>query len=182
LVLSLEPTKQDLLEESILYGVVDTFFVDVKTNVTSVLVFVNNSQNCSVCKPSELDNSIGVISTEQKSCTYYLLSSPEFSGDSLSSCLSLNKQYSLGYIERQEVLSNRTLYERRDEYYNNYNNSKTRFGVPEVVDFAVIIEGTDFSMERTIPDEAGVISGVYRKRVIYANGSIINRDFIVKVW
>jgi len=191
LVLSLEPTKQDLLEESILYGVADTFFADIKTNVTSVLIFVNSSggSTCSAlndispCMPAEISNSTPISSVKQnKLCTYYLYSSNEFPSISLSSCISQNKQYSLGYIERQEVLSNKTLNLRKTEYYNNYNASKTRFGVPAVVDFAVIIDGTNFNMTRTIPDEAQVISGIYRKSVIYANGSIINRDFIIKVW
>ncbi len=183
LVLSLEPTKQDLLEESILYGVADTFFVDIKTNVTSVLVFVNNPSDCSVCMPAELDSNSNDLSlAQQKPCTYYILSSNEFVDQNIPSCSSQVKPYSLGYIERQEVISNKTLNERRVEYYNDYNASKTRFGVPAVVDFAVIIEGTDFAMQKTIPDEAEVISGVYRKSVIYANGSIVNLDFIVKVW
>ncbi len=191
LVLSLEPTKQDLLEESILYGVVDTFFADVKTNVSSVLIFINSSSgvacssinNYGACLPAELSSSIPIISfSQKKECTHYLYSSSEFPSISLGSCSSQNKQYSLGYIEQQEVISNKTLYEFRDEYYRDYNTSKTRFGVPIVVDFAVIIDGTGFNMTRTIPDEAEVISGVYRKSVIYANGSIINQDFIVKVW
>lgn len=191
LVLSLEPTKQDLLEESILYGVADTFFADVKTNVSSVLLFVNksgetvcsSSNDFTACLPSEFSSSINSFSVDkEKPCTHYVYSSNEFVSQSLGLCTAENKQYSLGYIERQEVISNKTLNLRKTEYYNDYNASKTRFGVPAVVDFAVVIEGTDFAMQKTIPDEAEVISGVYRKRVIYANGSIVNLDFIVKVW
>jgi len=191
LVLSLEPTKQDLLEESILYGVADTFFADIKTNVSSVLLFVNksgetvcsSSNDFAACLPSEFSNSVPISSVKQnKPCTYYLYSSNEFASQSLGLCTTENKQYSLGYIERQEVISNKTLNIFKKEYYDNYAASKNSFGVPEVVDFAVIIEGTDFNMTKTIPDETQVISGVYRKSVIYANGSIINRDFIIKVW
>lgn len=189
LVLSLEPTKQDLLEESILYGVVDRFFVDITTNLTSVLVDISkttdivcNGDKDSPCYPEEIKNSENKIFEKKKGCVYYIYSSKEFPASSVNTACLGSYNYSLGYISKQQVLSNDSLQQRKKEYYENYNASKTRFGVPEVVDFAIIIEGTDFNMTKTIPDEAQVIAGVYRKKVLYGDGSIVNRDFIVKVW
>jgi len=187
LVLSLTPTKQDLLEESILYGVVDQFFAKTTTNVTSVLVDISKTVGLMCpggqdkpCIPEELLGAGNFISQKQRACVYYIYSSVEFTNEGFNSCKNNDNLYSLGYIERQEVISNKTLQEFKQEYYSDYNASKDRFGVPEVVDFAVI--SNNYSLERTIPDEAQVIAGVYRKKVLYSNGSLINQDFIIKVW
>ncbi|MEI7719360.1 MAG: hypothetical protein WCI72_05810 [archaeon] len=194
LVLTLEPTKQNLLEDSILFGVKNAFFDSSTTNVTSVLVDAKNALGVCVtdvpCFPNELNlgiNKNNISSVPPKPCAYYILTSTEFLTNSVTVKCSDDpnrNNYSLGYIEKQQVLSNNTLEGIKVQYYADYNASKFRFGVPAVVDFAVISpNGFDtYSLERTIPDDAEVVSGVYRKRVLYGNGSIINQDFIVKVW
>ena len=194
LVLSLTPTKQDLLEESILFGVKNAFFDNATTNVTSVLIDIKKTQGngnlCpqnKACYPEEIGNSENKIFKEEKECVYYISASQEFPEDLVSDKCKDNenkKNYSLGYIEKQQVISNNTLQIFKKEYYSDYNASKTRFGVPDVVDFAVDFDASDdvIDMTKTVPDGAPVIAGVYRKKVLYGNGSIINQDFIVKVW
>jgi hypothetical protein len=202
LVLSLTPTKQDLLEESILFGVKNAFFDNVTTNLTSVLVDTTGNNNCPggwessrICRPPELAGAGEAIWTEAgKDCRFYVIASSEFAGigsdkldeDNSDICNRNDaaKNYSLGYIEKQQAISNKTLQIMKVEYNTNYNASKVRFGVPEVVDFAVDFDSSTESidMDKTVPDGAPVIAGVYRKKVLYGNGSIVNQDFIVKVW
>lgn len=190
LVLSLAPTKQTLLEDSILFGVKNSFFDSATTNVTSVLVDISKTIpiNCGdsslvTCFSSELSDLGNKIFTRPDStnfCRYYLLASQEFSTDLVTMpCLNV-RNYSLGYIEKQQVLSNATLQEIKEQYYSDYNASKFRFGVPEVVDFA--ISSDNFVLTKNVPDDAEVIAGTYRKRVLYGNGSIVNQDFIIRVW
>lgn len=197
LILSLEPTKQNLLEDSILFSVKNAFFDNVTTNVTSVLVDTRkeNGNECpqsGACIPEELGESKKIIYNKvgESECLYYLFVSEEFSEDlTIRKCVQnenqeSDKKYFLGYIEKQQVLSNRTLHEIKEEYNRDYNASKARLKVPEVVDFAIKIsdDSYNYDLSRTIPDDAEVVSAVYRKKVLYENGSVINQDFIIKVW
>ena len=193
LLFSIQPTKKDLLEESILLGLKNRFFDNVVTNVSGTLVNINqtinvpaSSNRCieGACKPTEFTGpSIVDVGVPARTCFHYVVSSSEFvsSPGQLSLCSSGPRNYTLGYIEKQQVISNKSLQVMQKKYYENYGGLKTDLGVPDVVDFA-IISSNNFSMSKTVPDDAEVIAAMYRKGVLYSNGSIVNQDFIVKVW
>lgn len=185
----LSPTKKSLLEESILFNVKNSFFENITVEVRSSLIDTRVSGSCppekaGPCVPTEFDIGKGIFARQVNSsnnCSYYIFNSEEFPDNpGYGSCNNQNKNYSIGHIERLDVVSNNSLKELEGEYYNDYDKAKERFGVPPTVDFAIISD--NYSLERTIPDEVEVISGVYRERVLYGNGSMINQDFIIKIW
>ena len=200
LLFTLEPTKKDLLEESILFNVQSVFFEQTTTNVSYVLVDYNkNKTNPSdntcpdnnpnkVCYPPQIASDGNKISVPvpNKFCVSIVYASNEFVSSTVTKqCKndeSDNSKYLIGYIYREDVLSNKSLITMRDRYNSDYANLKNDLKVPEVVDFAIVSSDGNFTMTKTVPDEAEVIAGTYRKKVLYANGSIINHDFTIKVW
>ena len=199
LLFTLEPTKKDLLEESILFNVQSVFFEQTTTNVSYVLVDTTGSgcpggwESARICRPGELSwVDEAIWSKAGKDCLFNVYTSSEFK-DKGSSDLdnelndvcnrsNTNKNYSIGYIYREDVLSNKTLITMKNRYNSQYATLKDELKVPEVVDFAIDSSDDLFDMTKTVPDEAEVIAGTYRKKVLYANGSIINHDFTIKVW
>lgn len=193
LMMYLEPTQQNTLESSILFGLKNKFFDNTVSNVTIALVKrANATQGVAACvnfaagggsdscKPKEISGfSIAKDVVGQNSCYYYIYSSNEFNPDDLSQCLSV-QNYTLGYVEVQTVYSNKSLQDIKNKYYNNYAELKIELGVPETVDFS--ITSNDYSLTKQIPQEIEVVAGIYRKPVLYSNGSIINQDFIFRIW
>lgn len=200
LIFTLEPTKQDLLEESILFNLQNVFFEEVTTNVSYVLVDYNknktnlgantcNDNNNKVCYPPEIaaDGPKIAIDIPEKDCVSIVYASNEFGSSKVDRPCVINPsqdlKYLIGYIYREDILSNKTLIKIKNEYSTDYAQLKNvKLKVPEVVDFAIDSSDDSFDMTKTVPDEAEVIAGTYRKKVLYANGSIINHDFTVKVW
>jgi hypothetical protein len=201
LLFTLEPTKKDLLEESILFNVQNEFFEQTITNVSYVLVDYNKNKTnekpdtCKddnynkVCYPPQIkDDGYRIfVPIIDKPCVSTIYASNEFGSSTVTKeCKndeSDNSKYLIGYIYREDVLSNKSLISMRNKYYSDYANLKDiDLKVPEVVDFAIVSSDTSFNMTKTIPDEAEVIAGTYRKKVLYANGSIVNHDFTIKVW
>jgi len=203
LIFTLEPTKQDLLEESILFNVQSVFFEQTTTNVSYVLVDSNkdvkdedkdkdtcNYNENKICYPPEIENDgykiyVPVPGAENE-CINTIYASIEFINTVGKQCTvdeDKKEKYLIGYIYREDVLSNNSLITMRKKYYSDYANLKNvDLKVPEVVDFAIISSDSNFTMDKAVPDEAAVIAGTYRKKVLYANGSIINHDFTIKVW
>lgn len=199
LIFTLEPTKTDLLEESILFNVQSIFFEQTTTNVSYVLVDSNKNQTngnrCPtgfdnrVCYPLEIKNDGNKINVPVvgKECLNTIYASSEFINTVTKECKidsaeDKKDQYLIGYIYREDVLSNKSLRQMAVNYSTNYAALKDKLKVPEVVDFAIISSDGNFTMDKTVPDESAVIAGTYRKKVLYANGSIVNHDFTVKVW
>lgn len=200
LLFTLEPTKKDLLEESILFNVQSVFFENTTTNVSYVLVDYNknktnpNDNTCNdnndnqVCYPPEIESDGNKIHVPvpEKQCVSVVYASNEFSSSIINKKCQINEatrlKYLIGYIYREDVLSNRSLITMKNRYNSEYATLKDELKVPEVVDFAIDSSDDLFDMTKTVPDEAEVIAGTYRKKVLYANGSIINHDFTIKVW
>ena len=81
--------------------------------------------------------------------------------------------------EENQTEKNNSLQNIKNKYYNDYAGLKADFGVPVTVDFAITSD--DYSLTRQVPEATDVLAGVYRKPVLYGNGSIINQDFIIKI-
>ncbi len=188
LMMYLQPTQKNTLEGSILFGLKNEFFDNTVSNVTIAMVKKANATegtgDCwegDLCRPKEITNTnaIGVPIDGQDDCYYYVYASDEFEGiDGLSKCV--EKNYTLGYIEVQIVYSNKSLQEISRRYHEEYDGLKMTLGVPQTVDFA--ITSNNYSLNKQVPQDVEAIAGVYRKPVLYANGSIINQDFIIKIW
>lgn len=184
----LQPTQQTSLQDSILFGLKNKFFDNITTNVS--IAFVKKGDNatqwsaCSslpVCRPSEVSGYYSVNESFAGTCFYNLYVSKEFSPSRLDPCTTSN--YTIGFLEVRIVRSNKSLYEINNKYYNNYDALKLDLGVPVSVDFSIETKGLEtYSMTRQIPDESDVVAGTYREPVLYSNGTIVNQDFIIKIW
>lgn len=185
----LQPTQQNTLQDSILLGMKNKFFDNIMTNVT--IAFVKKGDNytqwstCSslpICKPIEVSGDYSVNVSIPSTCFYYVYVSREFSPNGLSNCTTSN--YTIGFVEVQIVYSNKSLYDINNRYYNDYDGLKSVLGVPASVDFSISTSSplATYSMTRQTPDDADVIAGTYREPVLYSNGTIINQDFVVKIW
>jgi len=177
----LQPTQQNTLQDSILFGLKNKFFDSTVSNVTIAFV-QKNVTSCSTapaCEPTEVNGK--AINISVNDCFYYVYASSEFS-NTLTKCKDLSppQNYTLGFLEVQIVYSNKSLYDINNMYYTDYDALKLDLGVPTSVDFS--ISTNTYSMVRQIPDGSEVVAGTYREPVLYANGTIINQDFIVKIW
>ncbi len=168
----LQPSGSNYLEDSILISLKDRFFENTSTNLTIALV----NYSVEICQPSELsENSISV--DIGRIGYYYVYSSSEFI-DALNPCVLAN--YKLGFVDREGVISNASLKNIESLYVSNYDSLKTEFGIPANVDFGLVIPG--YSFPKQIPDNTKVVAGSYKKKILYANGTSVNTDFIFKIW
>ena len=170
----LQPYKKDILPNSILTGVKDSFFQNASIELTSVLV--KNVSTTDYCAPSEVSGPSMTLDTSNESF-YYVLASSEFNSSLLACATS---SYLLGYLSRESVLSNSSLVMLRQKYQNDYDNLKLQLFVPASVDFSISSNG--YNLEREIPENIPVNSVIYRKDVIYSNGTVESKEFIFKVW
>lgn len=189
LISYIQPERESSLEESLLFALQTKFFENVTIVEKSVLVdFRKNGGQCpnnvQPCSPQELGGRYNISKNANLgNCFYYIHSSIEFVNnkvDNVSGCPNGNK-YSLGYIETKEVLSNNTIKKMEQKYYSDYDGLKEDLGVPPSIDFAIVVD-VYLNMSRQIPDTVEVKAGLYREPVLFSNGTIQNKDFIIKIW
>jgi len=116
--------------------------------------------------------------------SYYVLISPDFASGSGCSGPSLlsSQNYSIGSIETQKLISNKSLYLLKQSYLDNYAQLKTNYGVPKIIDFTIKSSDGSFDLGGTIPQKVQVFSKEYSENVLYENGSIQNKEFLIQVW
>lgn len=177
----IQPEKKSSLDESILFSLQSKFFENTTVVMNRTFIIYNKSYCNEKCKPSSVSgNNIIFEPINETSCAYYILSSSEFSNSNIAEC-SNNDMYSTGSTKIETFISNKTTNSIVNNYKNNYDELKDSLGVPINVDFAIISEDY-FSIERQIPDLAEVKSNIYTKAVIFSNGTIANKKFIIKIW
>lgn len=180
----IKPFKSDTVEDNSLLMVKNNFFELSSVNLTVVLGNFSNNDN-KPCKPkivgTEEDKFRAIAKPTPKENIYeiYISDAPDFNGISglLSDC---SQDITLGDIKNQVVLSNETLANYKIEYRDNYETFKQRLGLPPNADFSVL--APDYILEKRAPDQIKVIAGAYRKPVLDSSGTLINKDFIFKVW
>ncbi|VVB80245.1 Uncharacterised protein [uncultured archaeon] len=183
----IQPFRTQTLQDSVLISLKDSVFNSVSVNLTSVLV--NFSDGAPKNKPCRLNSTLvpgtenmGVIniSTTRPEFSYlYYSDSPDILLQNLSAC-NKNRDYPLGNINNLVVLSDYELQNFTDKYTNNYSLLKEELGLLPNTDFS--IRSSRYSMEKEPPEQVSVIAGVYRRLVLYGNGTLINEDFIIRVW
>jgi hypothetical protein len=110
--------------------------------------------------------------------------SPEFDDDSLGGCEVLD-EYKMGSIDERRVVSYGSLVEMASEYYVDYEGLRRDLRVPENFDFAIVPESLDsvvMEPRSGIPDSGEIGARDYVVEVLYANGTVINERFTLKVW
>jgi hypothetical protein len=178
----IQPAKTDTLQEATLISLKNNFFEMSSVNLTTVLVnFSANGNNPCRLSSSFVPNTtdMGVISiSTSKNGFYYLYYSNAPNMPTMANCP--NGNYSLGNINNLFVTSDSKLVDIENKYKTDYESLKSELGLIAGVDFSVLSE--NYSLDKKTPDQTKVIAGSYRKQVFYANGTLINKDFIVKVW
>ena len=110
--------------------------------------------------------------------------SPEFSDEDVSGCDILN-DYKMGSIDERRVISYSSLASMASEYYIDYEGLRSDLKVPGIFDFAIVPETlTAVKMEpqNGVPDSVEVVARDYVVEVLYANGTVINEKFGLRVW
>jgi len=182
LITFIQPARETSLEESLLFALQTKFFENV--TIVEKIVLVNFTNECSSpCSPSELGGTYNISErVGANGCFYHIYTSNEFKGstNSISGCS--DKNYLMGYIEKKEVLSNDTIKKMEQKYMSNYDGLKVDLGIPPSIDFAIIVNGYLEDMTRQVPDTVEVKAGAYKYPVLFSNGSIQNKEFIIKIW
>ncbi|MFA4960880.1 MAG: hypothetical protein WC548_04430 [Candidatus Pacearchaeota archaeon] len=210
LFLTLNPYDSKSLLESVNIGLKDSFWEMGETNLTTFFLKVDSSDNdCFSLQMQEsemlfdfdfarshvedldgntFDSKFEAtnnprLTIRNGSIYYRVFMSPEFeNGPSINGCEEM-EDYIIGNIIERNVLSNKSLTELRQKYYNNYGALKVDLGVPEIFDFSIISEEIpELNMEKTAPSSGEVYAKSYLFEVLNSGGEIINSRFIVKVW
>jgi hypothetical protein len=91
--------------------------------------------------------------------------------------------YTVGSLLERQVISYKRLLEMKDDYFNDYESLKGALGVPEVFDFAILVDGVaDADMQGLVPEEGDVLANDYIAEVLLTNGTVVNARITFKVW
>lgn len=128
----------------------------------------------------------GVLSFDSGDKFFRVYISPAISsGINLTSVPNLlaGSNYSIGGVSVSDVISYDQLIALSQEYVSDYDGLKKKFGVAESFDFSISADGVEgFVMQKDIPSESAVYAKTYVESVLYSDGSIINTEFIFRVW
>jgi len=214
MLLILKPYEAESLSGAVVSGLYDNFEEKTLTNLTNVFIMANLTPiGTATCVnvslpgnifsygftdsivtnladqniPSNLEEvaGIGNLNLGDPAAVYYKVAiSPDFNGSGLSSCVSPST-YVVGSILERQVISYNKLKEIQGSYYNDsYEDLKGQFGVPEVYDFAILIEGIGEGkyMQGVVPEEGDILANDYISEVLFPNGTVVNARITFKVW
>lgn len=177
LLYTLQPPRKQVIDDSALLSLKDRFFENITINLTIVLV--NHSLESGPCKPQDISgNSISFPVNGSDGKFSYVYISNEIQGN-LDNCTA--NKHSIGYTDFKQVVSNNSISLLQNLYNNDYDGLKEYFDLPRGVDFAVESNNYDLAPNAGTPT-IGVVSYNYQKQLIFANGSLILEDFIIRTW
>jgi len=127
----------------------------------------------------------GILNIEKDSIDFRVSISSEFLPDDLTSCEPADLS-EIGNVIEERVLSYTKLGEIEKEYADDYEGLKSSFGVPSVLDFAVVIDSDfvtlDMEPANGIPNDINVVTISRIFRILKGNGKISSEEVIFKVW
>ncbi|MBT7237745.1 hypothetical protein HN865_02700 [Candidatus Woesearchaeota archaeon] len=130
---------------------------------------------------------IGTEESDPNSLVYYVFLSPDLSQEDYSGCtngnantLNFPEDYSIGSVELTEVVSEFELGELKTRYDDDYDGLKLEFGLPSSVDFEIL--GGPQVLSRNVPEDIEVRAKVYNQNVLMADGTLVNTEFIFRIW
>lgn len=203
----LTPYNETPFSQTVLDSLSSEFALAAGTNLTTFFLNVNSTESCfnidlstysdsfeydfSNSKvfdlngnevSSELDSSGNLKVSSSVDNNFYVFISPEFSTSSVGSCNNPNS-FAIGSIQNRVVISNSSLANLKERYFDNYTLLKEELKIPFVFDFEIISE--DFSennLDRQIPNSVEVYAKDYVLQVLNGEGKIINSKFTFRVW
>ncbi len=190
LLFFIKPYEKATLSESVLAGLEYNLEQQTLVELKSVFIKIENSEeeDCGFKKvkrsefrgsksPIIIEDNDPVLKVNEVEDSFYLLVSPGIDNNyDFGNC----KDFIVGSIEARNIISNEVLQELNDKYKSKYEDLRESLGVPSTIDFAVSFDGSE--MEKNIPEGLNVIARIATKPVLFSNGSIINKEFVFKVW
>ncbi|MEM4182073.1 MAG: hypothetical protein QXX68_02900 [Candidatus Pacearchaeota archaeon] len=173
ILLFLRPTitKNDELSESLLVSLKNNFVERASEEV--VIIFINSTQPCS---PYQILNGTSEQIDINK---YYIIISREIMGV-LPNCSSLGTSFQIGSIRRRDVMSNSSLHELKKLYESDYNLFLKNLSAPKGINFEILSE--NYELKRKTPTNVNILSRKYKFDILYSNGTIEKKEFILRIW
>ena len=211
LIMYIQPYNSKVLSDSLIISLKGSFFKEVSTSYTSVFLrkdaslsgcflfvtgdsnaqggsLVINADNGEIVnsgfqvrnldpdKPSNV-----VVVGPSLGNAFYVLISPDFTNSlDFSGCeLAPPENYSIGSVDSMSLISSRSLQEPKNQ---DYQGLKDRLGFPQSVDFSIMTSDGNYSLNKDVPLGIEVNARTYIYPVLYADGSIKNKEFVFSVW
>lgn len=200
LLIYIRPYNNKGLEESIFLGIRDSFVEDVQTNFTKIFLKAESIEggcfavdlsrfpiegNSIAIKGLESNINSGlngnILSVDATDDNFYILLSKDFDDDEFV-CMEEGAAalISFGSVENRKIISEKSLLTFKKRYEEDYESLKKELGVPVSIDFSINAE--DFILEKNVPMDVAVFARAYVEEVLKTNGTIINKEFILKLW
>lgn len=164
---------------------VDCFYVDLPENIFKYAI---NDGDSRVVKLSgeevASDLGSGNLNVDNQDDSFRVAISPEFEDGDLGGCVQL-VDYELGSVVERRVISYSTLEKMKDNYYDDYNNLRSKLGVPPIYDFAIIpedIPSLEMKPRSGIPDSVDVMARDFVFGVLRSDGSLDNERINFRIW
>ena len=202
-----KPYDNNYLTDSVVDGAKYNFFENVKVNLVTFFIMVNNSDGSGNCFRFDLPNGlvddsvnssfVRIVNSGEvdshflegsdelrisgvENNSYYVFLSNEFNDSPLLGCSENNNwDYKFGSFMEEEVISIDKLNQMKNEYENDYEALKKKLAIPSVFDFAIV--SSDFSMEKG-SFSYEVLARDYVYKVLFNDGSIKSMRFTIKLW
>ena len=175
LLMFVRPYERNALPESVLAGLEDSFIAKTSVDLTSVFI----SSECGNVDVGLIPGTLGSSFVVKNAVggNFYLLFADGLSGGVSGTC----DNFTIGSIEESRIVSYAELQDMKVRYEGGYNDLRTDLGVPKTIEFAIITNDAS-SMERFVPDSVSVIASTVSRPVLMSDGSIINKEFVLKIW
>jgi len=185
LLVFIKPYERNTLSESVLNGLHGNFEEMVSVDLTSVFVKVDVSGvDCEDKKINKI-KLLGDVADEnalmikEVGDSFYLFISSDITNedDLFGNC----EDFTVGSVETKKIISQKKLEEFASDYPYSYDDLKSALGVPKTIDFIIDFAGGE-NMERYIPLDVDVIAQFTTKPVLLNDGSIVNKEFVFRIW
>jgi hypothetical protein len=159
------------------------FYVQLPNNIFSYGMTESMVTNLADAKVSSDLNNPNLNIADPAVKYYKVAISPDFEPDTFGPCNQLTTGYTVGSLLERQVISYKSLLLMKNDYFNDYDSLKGRLGVPEVFDFAILVDGVaDADMQGVVPEEGDVLANDYIAEVLLTNGTVVNARITFKVW
>lgn len=161
------------------------FTVDLPENVFKYDLDSGNSRVV-LLSGDDVDSDLnsGILSVSNDDIYFRVSISPEFEDYDLYGCEELS-DYVVGGVVERRVLSYSSLRDLSSDYYSDYEELRSRLGVPAIYDFAIVFEDMDdltMMPSSGIPDGVEVMARDFVFEVLKSDGSFSNERVNFRIW
>jgi hypothetical protein len=153
------------------------------TETLLVTLFANGSERCIPAENISEDlRSLNSTYHSITDTTFYLLFSDDFDTN-VNHCTE-EEIVGVGNPFRKNVLSNKSIHKIQEKYYSNYSGLREDLRVPRAMNFEIETGDGTISMirEGSAEIDFDIIAKRYTFSVLISNGTLINKEFVFKIW